>query len=115
MQADYQNSLQFKPEQDKSLCQCGYRKAALVLYRNGSSSDFHFYRQDSNMAWSHKPGSGIVKDFDASKNKIFDPATANRDYSNDPSILNNYSTFCSYICIPNSVNKQELGLEAQSQ
>jgi len=62
---------------------------------------FHFYRQNRDGTWSHKPGTLPVTNIDADKLKIYTPYTANRDYSrpgdNDPI---NYTSFCGYYCIP---------------
>ena len=41
-------------------------------------TDYHFYRLDSNMLWSHKPGKTEVKNTDNSGNLITDPKTADR-------------------------------------
>ena len=112
LQMDYKNSLKYQPESDKSLCPCNYRKAALVLADSTMNMDYHFYRQDSDGKWSHKPGQTNVANVDASGKPIDDPATANRDNRNIETDGYNYLTFCSYICIPNSVNSAELAIEA---
>jgi hypothetical protein len=59
--------------------------------------DYHFYRQDSNGLWSHKPGATKVTNLDATGRPIYDPALASRKY--DKSGLN-YDKFCSYLCAP---------------
>ena len=38
--------------------------------------DFHWYRQDQNGNWSHKPGSTAATNLDNSGNVITDPRTA---------------------------------------
>jgi hypothetical protein len=43
--------------------------------------DYHWYRQDDNGLWSHKPGSTPVINVDASGKLITDPGAANRNYS----------------------------------
>lgn len=75
-------------------CPPQYSKIALVV---DPKSDYHFYRQDSNKYWSHKPGSTRVIDTDADGVRIFDPSIANRNYSPDSP---NYNHFCSFMCIP---------------
>ncbi|XP_052790423.1 uncharacterized protein LOC128224570 [Mya arenaria] len=45
---------------------------------NGCFEDFHFYRMDSNLKWSHKPGGTAVVNTDSSGNLINDPMSANR-------------------------------------
>ena len=66
--------------------------------------DYHFYRQDSNGYWSHKPGATDVIRIDASDRPIYDPALASRDY---PSSGLDYDNFCGYMCVP-SVKKISL-------
>ena len=66
---------------------------------------FHFYRQNKDGTWSHKPGTLPITKVDADKMPIYTPYTSNNDYSkpgeNDPI---NYTEFCGYYCIPkNSV------------
>jgi hypothetical protein len=93
--------------QNRNHCPCGYYKAALVLdIKNG---DYHFYRQDSSMLWSHKPGSLPVTNVDAGGKYILDPQDANRDYSHmyDNEYGYNYVKFCSYICIPSTINSRK--------
>lgn len=43
--------------------------------------DFHWYRQNPDGTWSHKPGGGAVTNLDASNNIIYDPETCDKDYS----------------------------------
>jgi hypothetical protein len=58
---------------------------ALVVW---PGQDFHWYRQDSNGCWSHKPGSTPVINTDDSGNRIADPQTCDRG---------SYTQFCSYM------------------
>ena len=53
--------------------------------------DYHWYVQNSDGYWSHKPGTTSCTKVDASGNFITDPQTANRNYS-----YANYSKFCGY-------------------
>jgi len=69
-------------------------KAAVVTDEN---EDYHFYRQDSNKWWSHKPGSTDVTNKDATGRFIYDPALASRFY---PKSGLNYKNFCGYFCLP---------------
>ncbi len=69
-------------------------KIALVV---DESDDYHFYRQDSNGYWSHKPGATNVINKDANGRKIYDPQLASRKYDNSGL---NYDVFCSYLCAP---------------
>ena len=81
-------------------CPKNHHKGAMVV---DPGNTFHFYRQNYDGTWSHKPGTLPVTDLDADKNKIYTPYTANRDYTRpgetDPI---NYTNFCGYYCIPNN-------------
>lgn len=69
-------------------------KIALVV---DEDEDYHFYRQDSNGFWSHKPGATDVSHLDATGRPIYDPQFASREYPNSGL---NYDEFCSYLCAP---------------
>lgn len=58
---------------------------ALVIW---PGVDYHWYRQDKNGCWSHKPGSTPVINTDNSGNTITDPRTCDRG---------NYTDFCMYM------------------
>lgn len=73
-------------------CGKGFYKIFFALSL-GFNTDYHFYRQDSNGLWSHKPGRTNTTNLDASKKLIINPYKANRDYSHL-----NYSTPCSFFC-----------------
>ena len=73
----------------------GYYKIALVIDNDGNRQDFHWYRQNPDGTWSHKRGQGIVNNLDASGKIIYDPATADRNYSNDC----NYTVFAGYYMV----------------
>jgi len=67
----------------------GYRLIAAVISPVDEKSmssfaqpDFHFYRQEPNGKWTHKPGKSTVLDLDADGNPISNPAYASRDYRN---------------------------------
>ena len=84
---------------------CNNYKIALVIDDLGEEQDYHFYRQDMDGYWSHKPGKNNVRRRDASGNLITDPETADRNYdgkndnSNNESD-NNYYKFCGYYSVP---------------
>ena len=65
---------------------------ALVLRDNDR---YHFYRQDKNKLWSHKPGSMNATNNDANKKKIKNILDANHNYKEIK-----YNNFCNYYCIP---------------
>jgi uncharacterized Zn-binding protein involved in type VI secretion len=70
----------------------GYYVVALVC---DPGVDYHWYRQDDNGNWSHKPGNTDATNVDASGNPITNPKTANRDYGSI-----DYSQFCGYFYVP---------------
>jgi hypothetical protein len=82
-------------------CKKGYYKGALVV---DPDRTYHFYRQDKNSRWSHKPGTLKVTNLDASNNPIYAPHLSDRNYNknNDGGI--NYTDFCSYMCVPKNNN-----------
>lgn len=71
-------------------------KIAIVV---DPKEDYHFFRQDTNGWWSHKPGGTPVTNKDSSGRAIYDPKIANRNYLIDGGHLN-YNMFCSYLCVP---------------
>lgn len=56
--------------------------------------DYHFYVQNSDGYWSHKPGIESCTRVDAGGNSITDPEKANHDYG-----YANYEKFCGYYII----------------
>ena len=82
----------------KKKCPKQYSKIALVVDEN---EDYHFYRQDSNGMWSHKPGSTDVTNIDGTGRPIYDPKLASRYY---PKSGLYYDEFCSYLCAPKNKN-----------
>lgn len=77
-------------------CPKGSSKIALVV---DPQEDYHFYRQDKDGFWSHKPGGTAVKRTDATGRIIYDPALASRNYTRRNNRLN-YKEFCGYLCAP---------------
>ena len=77
-----------------------YYKGAMVV---DDDHTFHFYRQNSDGTWSHKPGTQEVIDTDASNKKIHIPHFSNRDYSHKPNKIK-YNSFCNYYCVPTNDN-----------
>lgn len=82
-----------------SKCPQGFRKVCCVVDKN---RDYHWYRQDNNGMWSHKPGTRAVTDIDAFGSKIYNPELASRNYPAefDGDTGLNYKDFCSFMCIP---------------
>lgn len=66
---------------------CGSEdKLALVV---APGWDYHWYRQDTNGMWTHKPGGTRATNLDNSGNVINNPESANRGP---------YTQFCGYHC-----------------
>jgi len=76
-------------------CPKTYFKGFMAVNSNGA--DYHFYRQDRDGSWSHKPGSTPPSKVDARGKRIFNPATASRDYSFQGGV--NYDVPCSFFCV----------------
>lgn len=53
-------------------------------------SDFHWYRQDDDGTWSHKPGKTAARNVDDSGNTIDDPQECDRG---------SYDVFCGFFCV----------------
>lgn len=90
------------PLPSSGTCPSGKDKIALVVapcvapgcsapYYAGN--DYHWYRQDSNHMWSHKPGHTQATNVDNSNQTISNPENANRCSSSYC-----YSEFCGYFC-----------------
>ncbi|MCM1260704.1 MAG: hypothetical protein NC182_06200 [Prevotella sp.] len=73
---DFGTNLVFQPIGKYDACPAGTYKVALVA--NSSNEDYHWYRQDADGYWSHKPGGTAVTRYDYSGNLIIDPETADR-------------------------------------
>lgn len=74
-------------------CNKGYYKAFFTLSPK-NHTDYHFYRQDKNGFWSHKPGRTDVTNKDADGKKIINPTKSNRNYGS----LNYYMP-CQFFCL----------------
>ena len=53
-------------------------KVALVFDLTPYNEDYHWYRQNPDGTWCHKPSSGDVRDYDFDGNPIYDPEFCNR-------------------------------------
>lgn len=67
-------------------CAMNQTKIAVFLW---PGVDYHWYREDSNGYWSHKPGSTYATNVDNSNDLITDPEDADRGY---------YTTLVGYFC-----------------
>lgn len=83
-------------------CPKNFYKGAMVV---DPGHTFHFYRQDKDGKWSHKPGISPISRKDAGDKPIYVPHFADRNYArdenNDEDAIN-YTGFCGYYCIPNN-------------
>jgi len=84
------SNFSFKEAGAADTCPIGSYKVALVV---DPGVDYHWYRQDPDGSWSHKPGHNEVTNLDASGNVVIDPAMADRDYG-----FINYTEFGGYFC-----------------
>lgn len=82
----------FIPSKFYKKCPAGMSKVALVVDKG---SDYHWYRQDKGGWWSDKAGSNKVKNYDAKKRRLFNPAQADRDYGDGI----DYEQFCGFYCV----------------
>lgn len=76
----------------------GYYVVAGVIAPD-APQDYHWYRQDNDGMWSHKPGWGSATNLDASGSLISDPKLADRNYSGTGGP--NYSEFSGFFYVPN--------------
>ncbi|MBO5042477.1 MAG: RICIN domain-containing protein [Clostridia bacterium] len=62
----------FSPIGQYDICPAGTYKVALIYGQN----DYHWYRQNADGTWSHKPGNDIATNFDQNEEIITDPLYA---------------------------------------
>ncbi len=84
----------------KQKCKKGFHKAFFAIDSNKNEHDYHFYRQDNNQLWSHKPGTTNVINYDADYKIIKNPYKANRNYT-----TYNYDKPCFFFCVNNKFGK----------
>ncbi len=89
----------------KQKCKKGFTKAFFAIDSNKNEHDYHFYRQDTNQLWSHKPGTTNVINYDADYKIIKNPYTANRNYS-----AYNYDKPCFFFCVNNKFGKTKANI-----
>jgi len=87
-------------ENDK--CIPSHYKGALVV---APHRDYHYYRENDDGQWTHKPGYKPSTSLDSNNNMIFNPRKAARDYGGTL----NYKDFCTYLCVPRKDNKKRMG------
>ena len=84
-------------EEFDNKCLPGFYKIFLAL---DIGNDYHWWRQDNNQYWSHKPGSTNVVNLDASGKLIKNPLLSNRHFSR-----RNYATPCFFACINSDLSR----------
>ena len=80
------------------MCPCNYYKIALFLDDTGNDKDYHFYRQDDNYTWSHKPGNMQARNTDESNIIITNPLTCDKQSKTNKD--RHYNKFCGFFCAP---------------
>lgn len=92
------------------VCPKGWSKIAIVV---DDENDLHYYRQDKNGWWSHKPGGRRVTNLDAAGVKIYNPERAIRRYpkedQNDYEL--NYKYFCCFMAVPRGGKAKNIHLK----
>lgn len=78
----------FRSVEETSRCSEGCYKVALVMCLK---TDYHWYRQNRDGSWSHKPGKTNVINYDTFGKLIMDPRRCGRNYS-----YCNYDMFLGY-------------------
>lgn len=90
VQCDYPDTILLNKNED---CPCDYYKVALFLDKSGKKKDYHFYKENKEGFWSHKPGKTKVTNLDSSGKIITNPNFANRKYKKY-----NYNENCGILC-----------------
>jgi len=84
-------------EKFDNACLPGFYKIFLAL---DPQNDYHWYRQNSDSYWSHKPGASDVINTDASGEKINNPYKSNRNFKH-----RNYYKPCFFACIYSDLSR----------
>lgn len=77
-------------------------KVALAFDNNGIFGDYHWYRQNDDGTWSHKPGRTAVTNTDNFGNVITNPETCNRGQ---------YKTFVGFFMIRKKLGRKPKALK----
>jgi len=78
-------------------CLPGFYKIFLAI---DPKNDYHWWRQNSDQKWSHKPGSSNVTNLDASNELIDNPVLSNRKFTH-----RNYHKPCFFACIYSDLSR----------
>jgi hypothetical protein len=78
----------------------------------GKRQDYHWYREDADGTWSHKPGSKPATNLDAAGNVITDPLSCARGVMPDGTPM--YGDFCGIFCVtPDAISRMRDKLGTQ--
>ena len=94
-------------------CPPGFHKAFLAVDNKKGDVDYHFYRQDKDGNWSHKPGRTEATRLDAQGKNIKNPLTADRKYPGYQYVLP-----CFFFCVEKGLartSSQEVPSSIQKQ
>ena len=86
---------------ENAKCIPSHYKGALVVAPN---RDYHYYRENDDGQWTHKPGYKPSTSLDSNNNLITNPRNAARDYGGTL----NYKDFCGYLCVPRDEKKKRM-------
>lgn len=89
-------------------CAPTHYKGALVV---APKRDYHYYRENDDGQWSHKPGYKPSTNYDSRNNLILNPRKAMRDYGGTL----NYKDFCGYLCVPRNEQRKRMAHWNKSQ
>ena len=78
-------------------CLPGFYKIFLAL---DPGNDYHWWRQNKDSYWSHKPGATKVTDLDASNKKIINPLKSDRKFAH-----RNYYKPCFFACVYSDLSR----------
>jgi hypothetical protein len=84
-------------EKFDNACLPGFYKIFLAL---DPKHDYHWWRQNSDRYWSHKPGSSSVTDIDGDGKKIKNPLKSSRNFKH-----RNYYQPCFFACIYSDLSR----------
>lgn len=97
MQYEYDNQtiygFDWGPISEYETCPQGTYKVALALDIGNGHNDYHWYRQNDDGTWSHKPADKCVENWDYNGNPIYNPKYCDRRESH---YGHNYSTFVGF-------------------
>lgn len=84
-------------EKFENRCLPGFYKVFLAL---DIGNDYHWWRQDKNKLWSHKPGSTKISNVDGNNELIYDPLKSSRKFT-----TRNYDKPCFYACVQSDLSR----------